>query len=132
MLITPFLIASFELKGLVWATTLSASLQLVLLLGAYPYFIGHFYLKRTAMRFLKTIPVFVLIALYIRYCFEGSFLVLQSFVSYDLAQIFALFFTILSSLFVYGYLGIQFKLVQAVECLHLLQSKWKNNRASIK
>ena len=125
--ITPFLMASFSLKGLIWATTISASVQLLLLLGAYPHFIGQFYLKRTTMRFLKTIPVFVLMGVYIKYGFEGSFLVFRSFTSYSFAQGLALFFTIFSSVLVYGYLGIQFRLVQAVECLHLLQSKWKRH-----
>ena len=125
VVVAPLFISLYQLKGLIWATTLSSLIQFILLALAYPKFIGSFYLKRTAVRFVKVTPFLVVFGFYIHYVFEGSLWVLQMKMSEDYAQFLALTMTGLSSMFLYGYFGVRFRLVQAREFIHLFRSKFK-------
>ena len=125
VVLAPFLISLYQLKGLIWATTLSSLVQFILLALAYPKFIGSFYLKRTVIRFIKVIPFLIIFGFYIHYAFDSSLWVLQTKMSETWAQFLALTVAGLSGIFLYGYFGVRLRLVQAREFIHLFRSKFK-------
>ena len=120
----PFLISRLGLEGLMWSTTLSAFVQLMVLFSGYPRFLGRFYFKRSLIRFSKIIPVLILFALYLKYVFpflEGA---LSPLLPPDAALALALMFVILSSAFFYGWLGFRLRFVQTKELTKLFKSRW--------
>ena len=117
------LIPIYKLEGLVWATTASAFVQLILMTLAYPRIVGPLYLKRTFYRLLKITPFILLISIYIYYFYFVFLHFFKPLTSEGLAQTFSLFMTIFSSIALYGYITLKFKLVQAKEFLHLFQSQ---------
>lgn len=120
----PFLIMAFDLQGLIWSTTISSFVQMIVLCFGYPHFIGSFYFKRTLIRFFKIIPVLFLFGFYIKYFFQFGMFVFESVFSHAIAQGVSLFATILSSAVLYGWLGLKFRFVQSKELLKLLLSRW--------
>lgn len=123
----PLLISFFQLKGLIWATTASSCVQLILLLCTYPRFIGSFYWKRTALRFLKTIPFLTAFGFYLKYMFDGSLYIFELSLSEGWGRFLALFFTGISAVVLYGCAGVYFKLVQAREFVHLFKNKFRSS-----
>ena len=122
--LAPFLIPVWGLEGLVWSTVFSSLVQLLILFFGYEYFIGSFYLERTVTRFNRVIPVLFLFGIYIGLCFNVGAFALERFLPEGWAKGIALFFTLFSSVGLYGWLGWKFRLVQNKELWILLKSRW--------
>lgn len=117
------LIPIWGLKGLIWAMVFSALVQLLFLLFNYPKLIGPLYLKRTGLRILKNTPFLILFAFVIHYLFQALYKALSYGMSDDLSMAFSLFITLIAALCFYTAIGVQFGLIQALECWHLLKTK---------
>ena len=115
----------YQLKGLIWATVASSSVQLGLLILFYPKVIGSLYLKRTFKRLIKVIPFVIVISFYVKYFYLTLLYFFNQRLQPDPSQAFALFSTIFSSMFIYGYISLKFNLIQAKEFMHLFQSQLK-------
>ena len=122
---TPYMIRAFNLEGLVGATVISNFFFMCLLIGAYPFFVGRLYLFRSFKRFLYSLPVLVILALYLSFSFDFSLEFLKDLVDKKAASIFALFFVIVSSIILYFSIGVLLRLPQARECLNLMKKKIK-------
>ena len=117
-LITPYMIESFDLPGLIWASVLSNSLFLFILLCIYPFFIGPLYLLRSLKHALYLLPSLGCLSLYISYGFN--------FLEKILSTGPALFFVIISSIPLYIGLSAFLRLPQALEYTTLLKKKFSN------
>lgn len=121
----PLLISYAQLEGLILSTTLAALIQLSMLLLAYPYFIGSLRVKKTLLRLLKLAPIWLVFVFYIKYTLLILTFLLDFIFPQNLALTFALFITLFSSIILYLYVGILFKMRQAVACINLFKGRLK-------
>ena len=110
------LIPVWDLNGLIWAMVFSSLVQLLFLLFSYPKLIGPLYLKRTGLRVLKNTPFLLLFALCLYYLFPALYKIFSYRMSEDFSLAFALFAVLAAGAVIYFILGVQFRLIQAVEC----------------
>lgn len=110
------LIPVWDLNGLIWAMVFSSLVQLLFLLFSYPRLIGPLYLKRTGLRVLKNTPFLLLFALCLYYFFPALYKIFSYILSDVFSLAFALFAVLAAGAFIYFMLGVQFRLIQAVEC----------------
>ena len=125
LILTPIFIGLWGLKGLVGATLASSLVQMLFLTGAYSSVIGMFYFQRTLARWGSNLIPLALYALYIGFIFDWTLSLVEPYCSLTVAQVVALAWTILSSMVLYGSLGLIFKVVLAQECLEFLKTKVK-------
>lgn len=115
---TPYMMRAFDLKGLIWATVISNFFFMFLLIGAYPFFVGHLYLFRTSKRLFFCLPVLLALAVYLYFSF-GFLTKLTN----QTASVFVLLFIVMSSIVLYFILGSLLRLPQAVECVNIIKKK---------
>ena len=129
-LLTPYMIRAFELEGLVGATVISNVFFMLLLTGAYPFFIGPFYLCRTLRRVIYSLPVLVVLSVYMYVAFDFLCDSLSIFMGEreSLISTLALIVVIFSSIILYFGLGYLLYLPQARECLSLISRKVKQKK----
>ena len=123
VLVTPLLINLWGLKGLVGATLCSSFAQLIFLTGAYPQIIGTFYFKRTLERLLSNLIPLLFYGLYIYFIFDRIMIFFQSYYSSEVARVVAMVWIILSSMILYGFLGLTFRVIPAQECFNFFKNR---------
>lgn len=123
-LFTPYMISHFGLEGLVGATVISNCFFTVLLMIAYPYFIGFFYLFRTVKRLLFLSPLLIGFAIYLSFSF-GFYIKLFGYItgSESLMSLFALLLVIISSIILYFVCSTLLRLPQAMDFLSIVKKK---------
>ena len=128
-LLTPHLLQHFELKGLVWATVLSNAFFMLLLIGAYPFFIGSLCIWRSTKRLLHSLPALIILSLYLHFAFDFFTEWLSQFMEISTAKGISLFFVIISSIVLYFSSSALLQIPQAKECIQLLKQKFnkRNN-----
>ena len=119
------LVPLWGLSGLIGAMIFSAFLQMVFLLFSYPHIIGSLYLKRTLLRVLKNTPCLLLFALISSFLFQVLSQVSLYLLPEDVSLAFSLLTSLIAGWFVYIFLGVHLKLVQAVECWSLLKIRFQ-------
>ncbi|MDE0118709.1 MAG: murein biosynthesis integral membrane protein MurJ [Bdellovibrionales bacterium] len=129
-LLTPYMVRAFELEGLVGATVISNVFFMFLLTGAYPFFIGSFYLWRTLKRVIYSLPVLVALSVYMHFSFDFLCENLSIFIGEKehLISTLALIVIIPSSILLYFGMGYLLYLPQARECLTLIGHKVKKKK----
>ena len=120
-LLAPYMTRSLELEGLITATVISNFFFMFLLLGAYPYFIGSLYFRKTFRNLLHSLPLLLIFALYL----WVSQLFFKNFLSGELffLKALTLIVVILSASALYFALGSLIRLPQAFECTALLKRR---------
>ena len=124
-LFTPYMIRAFELEGLIWATVVSNFFFMFLLAGAYPYFVGRFYLFKTLKRLFFSVPLWAVLALYFFYFFDFFVKFFRSFTSGLLPSLCALLLVLFTAIYIYFRLAFLLRLPQAKECLTAIRKKAK-------
>ena len=125
-LFTPYMIRAFALEGLIGATVVSNFFFMCLLVGAYPYFIGRFYLLRTIKRIFFSLPILLVLALHFFFSFDFCINILGGFIGGNLtSSLFALLFVMVSAVFIYFGLAFLLRLPQSEEFLKLIKKKVK-------
>ena len=129
-LLTPYMIRAFDLEGLVGATVISNLFFMLLLMGAYPFFIGSFYLWRTFKRVIYSLPVLIVLSVYMHFSFDFISKSLRIFIGEkeSLVSTLALIVVISSSILLYFGLGYLLCLPQARKCLNLMSQKVKKKK----
>ncbi len=122
---TPYMIRVFGLEGLIGATVVSNFFFMCLLAGAYPYFVGRFYLFRTVKRLLCSLPILAVLAVYFFFSFDFCIKVFRNFMSGLLPSLCALLFVMASTVFIYFGSAFLLRLPQAEEFLKLIKKKVK-------
>lgn len=122
-LLTPYMLQQFELKGLVWATVISNAFLMLLLIGAYPFFIGSLCIWRSTKRLLHSIPALIIFSLYLHFAFDFLTTWLSRFMTTNTAKTTSLFFVIISSIILYLSISALLRIPQAKECIQLFKQK---------
>ena len=117
-LFTPYMIRIFGLEGLVGASVASNVFFMLLLAGAYPFFVGRFYLGRTLKRGLYLLPVLFLLALHLKF----SLRFLKEMFP-NVPQVFFVFCVIVSSIVLYLGVAWLLHLPSAKEFLEMVRKK---------
>ena len=122
-LLTPYMLQQFELKGLIWATVISNAFLVLLLIGAYPFFIGSLCIWRSTKRLLYSIPALTIFSLYLHFSFDFLTEYLSRFMEINTAKTTSLFFVIISSMILYLGISALLRIPQAKECIQLFKQK---------
>ena len=123
-LFTPYMMDNFGLEGLVGATVISNCFFTILLMMAYPYFIGSFYLFRTVKRLLFLSPLLIGFAVYLSFSFDFYIKILTYFMKVgQLMNLFSLLLVIISSIVLYLACSVVLRLPQAVDFLGIVKKK---------
>ncbi len=127
--LTPYMIQTFKLEGLIGATVASNFFFMCLLIGAYPFFIGKLYLFRTLKRILLSLPALGILALHLNFSFDFFLQLFQRTIGMGdgFSSVLSLSLIIASSIVLYFAAGSVLHLPQALECL-----KWTRERRSKK
>jgi len=124
-LITPYLVKNFGLEGLLGASVISNVFFMFLLVFAYPFFLGKFYLWSTIKRVLHFFPVLLALSFYLYISFDVSLNIFEILIPNKLAAIFALLFVCLSSMVLYLSVGFLLRVPQAMECMVFIKNKMR-------
>lgn len=125
IILAPILMHYWQLDGLIFSAILSSVIQLLILIAGYTYFIGSLHIWKSFINLLPLIPMWCLFSVYLHYAYLAFFFLLSLIFTSDLALGLTLFMTIITSIFIYIYAGVQLKLKQALECLDLIKIKLK-------
>ncbi len=126
---TPFMIQFFAFSGLIWATVLSNSFFMCLLLVGHSFQIGNLYLKNTLKSIGSFLPPLIFLYIYLWLVFDFLFSIFRFTMNEDIAKAVTLFLVIFSSIFFYFRLALWLRLPQASECISILKiktSNWEN------
>ena len=121
---TPYMMDHFGLEGLVGATVISNCFFTILLMIAYPFFIGSFYLLRTVKRLLFLFPLLIGFAVYLSFSF-GFYTKILTYLMKEgqLMNLLALLLVIISSIVLYFGGSAGLRLPQAVDFLGLIKKR---------
>ncbi len=123
-LFTPYMVRNFGLEGLAGATVISNIFFMLLLVGAYPFFVGRLYVLKTFKKLLFSLPLLFLLALY----FDFLLKILKGFIGEkgsNFVGAMNLVFVVLSSIVLYFGMGFLLRLPQAKECWRVMKNRTK-------
>ena len=122
-LLTPYMIKAFALPGLVGATVISNVFFMFLLAGAYPFFVGRFYIVNHLKQLIRFLPGLMVLAFYLSFAFDFSKALFRTWAGDFLAGVLALSFVVLSSFVLYFSVGALFRLPSAKQCFSFIRKK---------
>ncbi len=122
-LLVGYMTKALALPGLVGATVISNVFFMCLLMGAYPFFVGRFYVASTLKQLVCFLPGLLILAFYLSFAFDFSKALFQTWAGDLLAGVLALIFVVLSSCVLYFLVGAFFRLSSVKQCLNLIRKK---------
>ncbi len=122
---TPYMIQSFHLPGLIFATVLSNLFFMLILTVAYPFFVGSLYLFKSFKKVLHSLPGLGVLSLHLKFSFDFLTRFFYQIFGEDssFASALSLILVILSSIILYLGAGLLLRLSPARECLRLIKKK---------
>ena len=124
-LFTPYMIQKFYLPGLIFATTISNVFFMLILTGAYPFFVGSLYLFKTFKKVLHSLPALGVLSLHLHFSFDFFTKIFHQILGKDSAfsSTLSLILVIALSMILYLGAGLLLRLSPAQAFLRLINKK---------